>query len=256
MAQRGTTSREVQGTKSVSRAIHLLRAVAKCNEVGGHLSTLARNVGLHVVTARRLLAVLVAEGLISFDPQAKTYRIGIALYHLGSAAKQFDIRDRLRSTLEKIADKTEDTVFLFVRQGNDSICIDRIEGRFPIRALLVDVGTSRPLGIGASSLALIAFLPDDQFDEVFAANLKNYESFPNWTPQLILELARKSQKRGYVVSDSYFWPGVTAVSVPVFDVQGSVIAAVSVSAISSRMKRARQVEVSEIIKTHLEQLCL
>jgi DNA-binding IclR family transcriptional regulator len=252
MAQRGTPQ-EVQGTKSVSRAISLLRAVARYNETGAHLSTLARNVGLHVVTARRLLSVLVAEGLLSFDPQKKTYRIGIALYHIGSAAKQFEIREKLRSTLEKIADETEDTVFLFVRQGNDSICIDRIEGRFPIRALLVDVGTSRPLGIGASSLALIAFLPDDQFEEAFSANLKHYESFPNWAPQKILELAKKSQKKGYVVSESLFWPGVTAISVPLLDAQGGVIAAISVSAISSRMTRARQMEVSEIIKKHLRQ---
>jgi DNA-binding IclR family transcriptional regulator len=166
MAQQAI-SEAVQGTKSVSRAISLLRAVARYNEDGAHLSTLARNVDLHVVTARRLLSVLAVEGLVSFDPQTKLYKIGIALYHIGSAAKQFEIREKLRSTLEKIADETEDTVFLFVRRSNDAVCIDRIEGRYPIRALSVDVGMSRPLGIGASGLALIAFLPHNQFEEAF-----------------------------------------------------------------------------------------
>jgi DNA-binding IclR family transcriptional regulator len=250
MAQQATASQAVQGTKSVSRAISLLRAVARYDENGAHLSTLARNVGLHVVTARRLLSVLVAEGLVSFDPQKKLYKIGIALYHMGSAAKQFDIREKLRSTLEKIADETEDTVFLFVRRGNDAVCIDRIEGRFPIRALLVDVGMSRPLGIGASGLALIAFLPHDQFEEAFSASVKHYKSSYNFDPQKILALARKSQKKGYVVSESFFWQGVTAVSVPVFDAQGGVIAAISVSAISSRMNANRQKEVSEILRKY------
>ncbi|MDO8971128.1 MAG: helix-turn-helix domain-containing protein, partial [Saprospiraceae bacterium] len=119
----------VQGTQSISRAVALLRAVARNNENGAQLSKLARNVDLNVVTARRLLSVLVHEGLLSFDQQKKTYQIGIALYHIGSAAKQFEIRDRFRSTLEKIADLTEDTVFLFVRRGNDATCIDRLEGR-------------------------------------------------------------------------------------------------------------------------------
>ncbi|MGE5842746.1 MAG: IclR family transcriptional regulator, partial [Deltaproteobacteria bacterium] len=219
MAQQAI-SQAVQGTKSVSRAISLLRAVARHDENGAHLSTLARNVGLHVVTARRLLSVLVVEGLVSFDPQRKTYKIGIALYHIGAAAKQFEIREKLRTTLEKIADETEDTVFLFVRRGNDAVCIDRIEGTFPIRALLVDVGMSRPLGIGASGLALIAFLPYDQFEEAFSASLKHYQSSYNFAPQKVLALAKKSQKKGYVVSESLFWPGVTAVSVPVFDAQG------------------------------------
>src|SRR5512145_2512871 len=101
----------VQGAQSVSRAVALLRAVARNSEDGARLSNLAKSVGLHAVTARRLLTVLVHEGLLSFDPQKKTYKIGIALYHIGSAARQFEIRDRFRSTLERIADKTEDTVF-------------------------------------------------------------------------------------------------------------------------------------------------
>jgi DNA-binding IclR family transcriptional regulator len=250
MAQQGT-SQAIQGTQSVSRAISLLRAVARYNESGARLSTLARNVGLHAVTARRLLSALVTEGLVSFDTRKKVYKIGIALYHIGSAAKQFDIRERFRSILESIADETEDTVFLFIRLGNDSLCVDRIEGRFPIRALTVDVGVSRPLGIGASGIALIAFLAPDQFEDAFSANLNRYKTFRNLNPQVIADLARKSQKRGYVVSESLYWPGVTAISVPVFDAQGSVIAAVTVSAISSRMSRTRQKHVLEIIKNHL-----
>jgi DNA-binding IclR family transcriptional regulator len=243
----------VQGTQSVSRAVALLRAVARDNEKGARLSGLARNVGLNAVTARRLLSVLVHEGLLDFDPHKKTYTIGIALYHIGSAAKQFEIRDRFRGTLEKIADQTEDTVFLFIRRGNDAICIDRIEGRFPIRALLVDVGVSRPLGLGASGLALIAFLPPDEFQKVFSVNLKQYNSFPDLKPGTIMDLAKKSIKRGYVVSESLFWPGVTAVSVPVFDDQMDVIAAVSVTAISPRMTRNRQAEVARIIQNCLRQ---
>lgn len=226
MAQRNT-SQAIQGTQSVSRAISLLRAVARYNESGARLSILARNVGLHAVTARRLLSVLVTEGLVSFDTRKKTYNIGIALYHIGSAAKQFEIRERFRSVLERIADETEDTVFLFIRLGNDSMCVDRIEGRFPIRALTVDVGVSRPLGIGASGLALIAFLPPDQFQEAISANLNRYPSFRTIDPQIIRELARKSRKRGYVVSESLYWPGVTAISVPVFDAQGGVAAAIT-----------------------------
>lgn len=252
MAQQGS-SQAVQGTQSVSRAISLLRAVARYNEGGARLSTLARNVGLHTVTARRLLSVLATEGLVSFDPRKKLYKIGIALYHIGSAAKQFEIRERFRNILEKIADETEDTVFLFIRLGNDAICVDRIEGRFPIRALTVDVGVIRPLGIGAGSLALIAFLPRDQFEDAFSANLNRYKSFHNLDPQMILDSAQKSRKRGHVVSEGLFWPGVTAISVPVFDAQGRVIAAITVSAISSRMNRSRQKHVSEIIKNYMRQ---
>jgi DNA-binding IclR family transcriptional regulator len=206
--------------------------------------------GLHPATARRLLSVLAAEGLLSFDPISKLYRLGIALYHLGSSAKQFAVRDQFRGVLEKIAEETEDTVFLIIRSGNDCICLDRIEGRFPIRALTIDVGVSRPLGIGAGSLALIAFLPLKEFEAVVSANANRYKLHNNLTVDIIREQAQRSKKRGYVLSEGMFWPGVTSISVPVCTRNKDIEAAITVTAISSRLPRERQKRVVKIIKRH------
>jgi DNA-binding IclR family transcriptional regulator len=237
----------LKGAQSVQRAIALLRAVAHRNDSGARLSNLARDVSLHPATARRLLSVLTAEGLTSFDPISKIYKIGITLYHLGSSANQFTIREQFRSSLEKIARVTEDTVFLVIRSGNDCICIDRIEGKFPIRALTIDVGVSRPLGVGAGSLALVAFLPKEQFEAVVTANAHRYKMYDNLTADLIRELGHKSKKRGYVASQGIFWPGVTSLSVPVFDQYRNIVAAITVTAISSRMTRERQKMVIDTI---------
>lgn len=234
----------------MQRAIGLLRAVARRNESGARLSNLARDAGLHPATARRLLAMLSAEGLTSFDPVTKLYKLGITLYHLGSAAKQFAIREQFRSTLEKIAEETEDTVFLIIRSGHDCMCVDRIEGRYPIRALTIDVGVSRPLGIGAGSLALIAFLPRKEFEEAVLANAHRYPSYNHLTADIIRETAQKARKRGYVLSEGLFWPGVTSIGVPVADPGKNIIAAITVTAISSRMTRERQKKVAETIKRH------
>lgn len=238
------------GAQSVQRAIALLRAVARRNDNGARLSNLANDVGLHPATARRLLSMLSAEGLTSFDPVSKLYRLGIALYHLGSAAKLFTMREEFHTILEKIAEETEDTVFLIIRSGNDSICVDRIEGKFPIRALTIDVGVGRPLGIGAGSLALIAFLPQKEFETVVYANAHRYKSYNHLAPDIIREMARKARKRGYVLSEGLFWPGVTSISVPVFDPTKNITAAITVTAISSRMTRERQKRVAETIKRH------
>jgi DNA-binding IclR family transcriptional regulator len=238
------------GAQSLQRAIALLRAVARRNTNGARLSDLARDVGLHPATARRLLAMLSAEGLTSFDAVSKLYKLGITLYHLGAAASQFAIRERFRGILEKIAEDTEDTVFLIIRSGNDCMCVDRIEGRYPIRALTIDVGVSRPLGVGAGSLALIAFLPRQEFEAVVSANAHRYISYNHLTAGIIRETARKSQKRGYVVSEGLFWPGVTSIGVPIPESNEAIIAAITVTAISARMTRERQKRVAETIKRH------
>jgi DNA-binding IclR family transcriptional regulator len=241
------TSKALPGAQSLQRAIILLRAVARHNAHGAHLSNLAREVNLHPATARRLLSALSAEGFTSFDPISKLYKLGITLYHLGSVANQFAVREQFHSILEKIAEETEDTVFLLIRSGNDCMCVDRIEGKFPIRALTIDVGVSRPLGVGVGSLALIAFLPRNDFEKVVTANAQRYKSFDRLEAGIIRNTAKKSQKRGFVLSEGLFWAGVTSIGVPVFGESREVIAAITVTAISSRMTRERQRKVAETI---------
>ena len=236
------------------RAIALLRAVARHNDKGARLSHLSREVNLHIATARRLLTVLTMEGLTTYDPLSKHYSLGIGLYHLGTVAQQFTIREQLHSTLEEIARETEDTVFLLIRSGNDVLCIDRVEGRFPIRALTIDVGIRRPLGIGAGSLALIAFLPEEQFKAVLSANKHRYHGHRNLNAKIIRKLAEQSRKKGYVVSDCLFWEDVISISVPIFKKNNEIMAAITVTAIANRMTLARQKRISNLLKSVAAQL--
>ena len=246
--------KDLPGAQSLNRAFALLRAVARHNQDGARLSVLAREVDLHVATARRLLSVLSLNGFTSYDPVTKLYRLGMALYHLGSSAQQFTIRDQFHSILEKIAQETEDTVFLMIRSGFDGLCIDRVEGRFPIRALMIDVGVSRPLGIGAGSLALIGFLPPEQFESVLQVNDRRFPDFNGLDSQTIRKLAAESLDRGYVVSEELFWPGVSSVGVPIRSPEGGIIAAITVAAISTRMSRQRQRTVAGIIMRNAGQI--
>ena len=47
---------------------------------------------------------------------------------------------------------------LSLPSGIESLCIDVEEGTYPIRANYLRVGSRRPLGVGAGSLALLAWL--------------------------------------------------------------------------------------------------
>ncbi len=236
-----------KGTQSVHRTVLLLREVAKYNGQGVNLSKIARNTELHTATVHRILSALVLEGFLTYDASSKLYHLGIELYRIGKGAHHFAICERYHSVIEKIAEKTEDTVFLLIKSGNDVLCIDRMEGGFPIRTMTIEIGARRPLGIGAGSLALIAFLPKDKFESIVSDNRKRYSDFGNLTENDIRKLAEKSQKRGFVVSKSLFHEGVTSVGVPVKNRQGEVVAAITVAAINKRMDPSRQKEISELV---------
>ena len=214
----------------------------------GLSSSVSRKLGGSEIEAHRILSVLVKEGLVTHDPVAKLYHLGLELYQLGHAAHQYTVRNRFRNALEIIAQRCQDTVFLLIRLGNDVLCADTVQGKYPVRTIVVDVGARRPLGIGAGSLSLIAFLPEREFEAVVQANAPRYTNYKNLTADDIREMARKGRQAGYVLSDGLFHEDAVSVGVPIFDFQGGVQAAITVSAIRPRMNPQRRKEIYKLVQ--------
>ena len=236
-----------EGAQTIHRAVSLLRLVVKHNERGIRLPQLAELSGLHEATARRMLKAMEAEGLVSHDPESRLYHLGIDLYYFGAAAHQFHLRDRFRHTLERLAQITEDTVFLVIRSGNDALVIDRVEGAFPIRTLTHDIGQRVPLGIGAGSTTLLAALPEKEREAIIQANVKRYAVFNRRTTEDVRRQVQASKELGYGLSVGSVMPEAVAVGRPVLDQQGRVVAAISVAAIAQRMGPARREHLARII---------
>ena len=104
--------------------------------------------------------------ILHFDPVSRLYYLRIALFYFGAAAHQFKIRVRFRTSLERLAQRTEDATYLISRLGNNVLCTDRVEGSFPIRALTHEVGMRVPLDIGAGSMTLPAFSPEKEREAI------------------------------------------------------------------------------------------
>jgi hypothetical protein len=131
------------------------------------LADVAEGSGVNKATALRLLESLIDEGFVVRDEATRRYALGDEALALGIAMQGRDhIRDRARPTLLRLAAATGDTLLLSVRSGVESVCVDREFGSYPIRANYLDLGMRRPLGVGAGSLALLAWLPDDEVETV------------------------------------------------------------------------------------------
>jgi DNA-binding IclR family transcriptional regulator len=245
-------SERQEGVQSIRRTIDLLRMVAKYNNPGVNLSKIARKVGLPTTTVHRILAVLVEEGLVIFDPGSKLYRLGFEIYTLGAKAQQFSLRERCHAALERIAETTQDTTYLVIRSGNDAMCIDRVVGKFPIQVLTFEVGGSRPLGIGAGSMAILASLPDEQVDAIIKANRSRYPNYADKAAEDVMKSITQSRKLGYGLSDRVVNSEMVGVGVTVKNSEGEVVAAISVAGIVNRMGPARCEEIVKIIKSEIK----
>jgi DNA-binding IclR family transcriptional regulator len=246
------TSRSPSGTQSIQRAARLLRELAARNRQGMRLIDVAHSSGLQRPTVHRMLKCLAAENLVSQDPQSRRYYLGPLVFELGiTAGPRFNIRDLCTDALDRIAAETGDTVFLTIRSGDDSLCVDRREGSFPIKAFTVDVGVRRPLGVGAGSLAILTALPEEEIEEIVARIASRLPAFGRLSASELLGLVKRARKQGYVLNDVRTLPGVTAIGVPIFDVNGRPVAAISVSAITPRMTAPRQRELADVLRREI-----
>jgi DNA-binding IclR family transcriptional regulator len=243
------------GTQSISRASLLVRLIAMRNRDGMRLVDLVQHARLERPTVRRILKCMIAEGLVMQDADSHRYFLGPLMFELGlAAAPQFDLRDICRPALQRIADRTGDTVFLTVRSGDDSVCLDRAEGSFPIKALTLDVGTRRPLGAGAGGMALLMPLDPAAVDAIVSANAARLRGYNNLTAAALLKMLARARRAGYALNDIHITPGAISVGLPIVNPHGAPFAAVSVGAIAGRMTPERRQEIVGILGVEVERL--
>ncbi|MEX0758621.1 MAG: IclR family transcriptional regulator, partial [Tistlia sp.] len=214
---------------------------------GWRLSDLAGAAELGQAATHRLLAALTDSGFAYQDPESRRYFLGYEIVRLGSLATRFDVAELARPALLRLARETGDTVFLSVREGLDALCLERQVGDFPIKTLTLTVGDRRPLGVGAGSLALLAFLPEREVAEIIASNAPRLERYPGFAPDELHRLTAEARAQGYAFNDGRIVSAMCAVGVPVLDRRGRVVAAISVAAIRERMAPERIAWIAEAL---------
>jgi DNA-binding IclR family transcriptional regulator len=229
---------------SVQKACRILRALTDARTT--RLTDIAAAAGLDKATALRLLDVLARDGFVVRDTDTKHYALGGELFLLGAAAlARFDPRPVVRPSLLRLANTFEDTAILSIPSGAESICMDVEEGRFPIRANYLQVGSRRPLGVGAGSLALLAWMSDAEREAVMPAIAARLDRYPRITPALLARQAAEARRRGYVLLLDVVVERMGGIAVPIIGRDGRPVAALSVAALTDRItERERQLAVA------------
>lgn len=251
------SSTERDGTQAIERALRVLRILASTNYANGvSFQDLQETSGLTRSTLYRIIRALRNEGFVERHPTSGMFFLGMDFLALGSASiNRFNLRELARPHLVRIAEQTEDTVFLSIRSGADSICVDRQEGAFPIKALTLNIGDRRPLGIGAGALALLAWLPRAEMEDVVARNARRFPSNPAMAVDTMGALVRRSRDEGYAFNDGRVLKSMCAVGVPVNGPpRRAPLAALSIAAISERMRGPRRGRLVAILTAEADAL--
>ncbi|MGR3661785.1 MAG: IclR family transcriptional regulator [Paracoccaceae bacterium] len=222
---------------SIARAARVLAAMAEF-PAGASLSDLIARTDFTKSTTHRVLASLQDVHFVAQDPGNKKYHFGRDLAGLARRANLTDLASVAQRSMRRLADLSEDTVFLSIPEGAASICIHRELGAFPIRALTLEIGSRHPLGVGANAQALLSAMPDRARK---AANRINASWFGEFGVDLqcVRDLHRDTIERGYALNPGRIIPGMAAVSLPIITQQGRLVAALAIGAVTDRMSLER-----------------
>jgi DNA-binding IclR family transcriptional regulator len=237
------------GAGSVSRVFAVLRCLGDSPAGGERVTQLAQRVGLSQPTTHRLLRSLVEEGMVEQDLSSKRYRLSLDFFALAArAGNTGNLREVVRPSLLRLSASLGDSLFLLARSGFDAICLDRSEGPYPIRTFTGDIGGRVALGVGQGSLAILAFLPDDERDTVISYNLPRLRDVHLYDEVLLRSEIENVRRQGYAARNTGVLPGMAGLAVPILDREGRAVAALSVATISDRLNADRLPTVVELLK--------
>src|SRR6218665_2369641 len=108
----------------------------------------------------------------------------------------FPIRAIAEPHLRHLSESLGDTTFLTIRNGVDSVCIDRRPGSFSVKGLSIEMGARGALGVGVSGLVLLASLQPEEAAEVVRRNARRLQAL-RIDPAELLERALRTRAQGY-----------------------------------------------------------
>lgn len=239
--------------RSVERAVRIVKALGASPLEGARLSDIAAATGLGKSTAHRIVSALAREGFLYQNLENRRYYLGYEVARLAHASSSLVVAEAARPSLDRLAAESGDVVFVQIREGRESICLDRRVGNYPIKILTLNIGDRRPLGVGAGSLALLAWMPEEQRAD-YLATYEPLEAYGGFTVETLSELIATSRENGFSVNEGRIVPGMVAVGVPVLDSRGHAIAALSIAAIRERLTGERREKLVALLKEEADVL--
>jgi DNA-binding IclR family transcriptional regulator len=245
MTQTDATESLVQ---SVSRALEILDFLVEAPG-GMSLSRICDGTGLNISTIHRLLGTLIAHGYVRQDISTKEYFLGPQSLRLAqSALGHFDIRNEGMGPLRQLAIEARELANLAVLSGNHVIYVAQVPAEERSIQMFTRLGARVPLHCSGVGKAILSFMPEARAWQLLGD--RPLSTFTVNTITNTLKLRHEleaTRQRGYAVDDEEREEGVRCVAAPIFNANGDVIAAISISGPAGRFPIARMEDLGVLV---------
>jgi len=230
-------AREEGSSKSLQKALRILVYMGEQAPEAG-VTELASDLGLTKATVHRLLNAMERFNLIERSAESERYRLGLRLYQLGSrAVESRTLRTEAHRLLVEMSRRSRETVSLATPAPGGVMCLDRLESPHTIITVCTPIGSMFPAHCTAAGKAILAYLPNEEIQEIVRRNgLRQYTPFTITRMANLKENLRLIRQRGYAVDHQELERGLSGVAAPVLSAHKRVIGAVGIAGPTLRFR--------------------
>lgn len=211
------------------------------------LSSCAKRLGIAKSMAHRLLTTLAEYELVVFDPDAKAYRLGPAIFAMTRAVIEGPkIAELVGPLVREAADLTRETITFCKIRGAKGVCVAFADSPHAMR-LTVRNGDEYALNAGAIGKCLLAYQEDGFLEELAASgNIRRYTENTIVEPDRLREEIERIRREGFAFSREEMTPGASSIGVPILEDEGPVRFCLAASGPASRVDE-RKNEIASIL---------
>lgn len=228
--------------RAVERALDILNCFTP-GQTELTLTEISKQVGLAPSTTLRILTTLVNNTFLGKDEETQKYYLGSKVAQLGLLCfSNMDFRKIAKPYMLRLRDIYNESVSLFIVQGNYRVCVERVESTQALRRV-INIGDRLVLTRGASGRLLLAYMDKEKIRYLLEKD-----------PYTSEEALNKLRQQGYAVSKGEREEGVMSIAVPIFNAQNKVIAALTISGPSIRFIDEELPERIKRLKEYAEKI--
>lgn len=230
-----TGAKRGRRVRAVEHAVDVLDSMALTGRAMG-VSDIARRTGLSKASVHHILATLESRRFVMREPETNLYRLGWALYELGSSVvRGLDISRIARPFLDRLAEQTGESVLLGILDEDTVLYLDRGEAPNGLR-MTANAGRRGPLHATASGKVLLAFADDHElFNRIVDSPLRPLTRTTITDPSALRHEIAQVRQTGYATCWQETEVGLSSLAVAIRDYTGAVAGSIALAGPATRL---------------------
>jgi len=244
-ADKTNTLREPKTDSTLTKGLLLLDTLSS-SPAGKGVSELAREAGLTKSNTFRLLQTLSALGFVQHR-EDKLYSATLKAWRMGrKVIDNLDLPELARDEMRRIADATNETIYLAVPENLSVVYIDMIDSLRPIRSWN-RIGGSAPIHCVGTGKAIIA-ANYQSMRGALKGSLVRHTSNTITTVSALEADIEITKKNGYAFDTGEFREGVVGTGAAIRLPNGFAIAAIGISVLEANLPEHGRDKLGRLVR--------